>query len=258
MHIKKIVTHGGHFHADEMSALALLLLLFPDTPYDRTYTPTPEDFEDPTVIVMDIGRRYEPHLNNYDHHQDASLPASNMLILKHFVTEGREADLLREYLFQYISDNDTGLVVENQNGIVSPPTISGIIRACNNLPPDIAEKTALNIAYSATWAYLEMAKKRIAGEEMWAKTIRPFPGVVVHDSLDHIVGWSDLAKKDDVIFLIDHNPRGGWQMTSRDSKTWPIPEHPDQTFLHNSRFIAAYPTLEVALEHAESILNNAT
>ena len=85
--IKKIVTHAGTFHADELCALALLHTMFPDAPVERTYTPSEEDFQDPEVWVLDIGRRYEPELNNFDHHHDAELPATNMLVLRHFLPD---------------------------------------------------------------------------------------------------------------------------------------------------------------------------
>ena len=49
--MKKIVTHAGTFHADELCAIATLRLLYPGIPVERTYTPTPEDFSDPRETV---------------------------------------------------------------------------------------------------------------------------------------------------------------------------------------------------------------
>lgn len=35
--MKKILTHAGTFHADEISAIALLLLVYPGAEVTRTY-----------------------------------------------------------------------------------------------------------------------------------------------------------------------------------------------------------------------------
>lgn len=251
--ISKIITHEGTFHADELSGVALLLILFPGTPVERTYTPSEADFNDPSVVILDIGRRYEPELNNYDHHQDAGLPASNMLILKHFLVlkEGRLAFLLEKYMFDYISAVDTGKVVENENGKVSPPTISGIIRSMNSLPKN-AFNHALDVMFAAVWGQLESATARIKTEDLWEK-VEIRGKVAIHDSPEFLVGWQDLAIDQGINYLVTPNLRGGYQVTSRDSKVFPTPPHPTQTFLHNSKFIASYPTLQEAIDHAVSL-----
>lgn len=177
MTISKIVTHAGTFHADELSAIALLQILFgPKIPVERTFTPTNEDFNDPTVFVLDIGRRYEPELNNYDHHQDASLPASNMLILSHFLTpnDPKLASLLEKYLFGYISDTDTGKIVEGSDAI---PTISGIIRSCNNLPiiPELQFRAALEVMTTIVSAQIETCRHQIIFWYAVVKILDNFP-----------------------------------------------------------------------------------
>ena len=249
--IKKIITHDGTFHADEISGVALLLRLFPGVPVERTYTPSEEDFADPSVIVLDIGRRYEPGQSNFDHHQSPELPAANMLILRHFFSleNPRLSELLEKHFFEYISDVDTGKVVE---GVATPPTINSVIRCCNNLPKETGFQTALGIMSAALDAQIETAKRRIASEEIW-KTVSISGQVAVHDSPDFIVGWHELAEESGVNFLVTPNLRKGYQITSRDSKAYPIPTDPRQTFLHNSRFIAAYETREDAIAHAESL-----
>lgn len=247
----KIVTHSGTFHADEISAIALLLHLFPGTPVERTYTPTEQDFGDPSVFVLDIGRRYQPELNNYDHHQDASLPAANMLVLRNFLApqKPRLAELLEKHFFSYISRVDVGEIVENPN---TPPTISGIIRACNNLPEDIAFDTALSIVSQALHAQMATALRRIESETLWL-SVKQFGTVAVWDDPRHIAGWHELAEESGVNFLVTPNARGGYQITSRDSKQFPIPADPRQTFRHNSGFLAAYATLQDAYNHALEI-----
>lgn len=65
---KRIVTHTGKAHRDEFYTCCLILSQYPTVQIDRR-EPTPEELEDPEVIVLDIGGRHEPEKNNFDHHQ---------------------------------------------------------------------------------------------------------------------------------------------------------------------------------------------
>lgn len=272
--IKKIVTHAGTFHADEVSAVALLLYLFPNTLVERTYTPSEEDFADPEVVVIDIGRRFEPELLNFDHHQDTELPASNMLVLDHFfeLLPKGAAEYLQENLFEYISEVDCGTIIEQINDpysgcgveadnsyghgieLTGVPTISSIIRACNNLHESLGWPIAMQTMGNVLQTYLAAGKKYVETAARWIGEVEKRRGnFAIFDSEDYLVGWETPAEKDSIIYLINRNKRGGYQITSRDSKRYPIPAHPSQTFLHNSGFIASYPTLEAAIEHAETL-----
>lgn len=65
---KRIVVHGGGAHADEVVSAMLAIARVPITRIDRR-DPTEEELKDPSVLVLDVGMRYEPGLNNFDHHQ---------------------------------------------------------------------------------------------------------------------------------------------------------------------------------------------
>lgn len=257
--MKKILTHAGTFHADEISAVALLLSVYPGAQVTRTYdAETVKAAQaDQNTFVVDIGRQYQPGMLNFDHHQDANLPASNTLVLDHLVKnqiiQERQAELLEKYFFYYISQVDCGQVVEKAG---ATPTISGIIRACNNLPEDTAFDAALGIMRSALDAQLATIDRRIESEPIWhGLEISGKHGAfyVIHDNAKHIVGWHELAEESNVQYLVTPNARGGYQITSRDSELWPIPPHPSQTFRHNSGFLAAYPTIQDCVNHLSAI-----
>jgi hypothetical protein len=56
--------------------------MHPGVVIERRETVTPEELDDPGVVVFDTGRRHEPDLNNFDHHQfDESAPPSCALSL---------------------------------------------------------------------------------------------------------------------------------------------------------------------------------
>ena len=45
--------------------------------------PTAEDLADLETYVVDVGMDYSPERNNFDHHQDRSLPCAFHLVMKH-------------------------------------------------------------------------------------------------------------------------------------------------------------------------------
>lgn len=248
---KKIVTHAGTFHADELCAIAHILRIYPNLEIERTFTPSQEDMNDPDVIVLDIGRVYDAEKANFDHHQDGSLPASNLLVAKHIL---RADDIpvmriLNEKFMRYISDVDTGVILKKPG---DAPTISHIIAAFNSIDAPNAFDMALNVMSAALEAQFASAHKQVRGEQLW-QAAEKRGKVAVHDSTEYIVDWGVLAEKEGINYLVTPNQRGGYQIASRDSQQFPIPPDPRQTFRHNSGFIAAYATVEDAIEHAMSL-----
>lgn len=62
-----ILTHPGSAHKDEFIACCMLLA-HASAPIIRR-EPVEADFADPATLVLDVGHRHEPALNNFDHHQ---------------------------------------------------------------------------------------------------------------------------------------------------------------------------------------------
>ena len=214
--------------------------------FERKFQVSEFELADPEIIVIDMGRSYDPDLGNFDHHQDPNLPASNLLILRHFVPEGRFRDLLEQYLFQYISDCDLG--GEKSNA----PTLTSIIRGLNNLKQTNSYDLAFRAAQTALLSAIATAESRIESEGRWAE-VEKIGKVAITDSTQHIVGWHELAETDGVLLLVTPNQRGGYQITSRSTDIFVVPEDSRQTFRHNSGFLAAYATKEDAIDHAMSI-----
>ena len=83
----KIITHNGAFHADEVFAVAMLMQA--NSCFDATVIRTRDIAiiaaaqNDPKQYVVDVGGVYTPNINNYDHHQDLSLPSAAGLIYQH-------------------------------------------------------------------------------------------------------------------------------------------------------------------------------
>ena len=65
-----IVTHPGRPHKDDFLACALLLYHYRDCNITIVRRdPEVVDLTNPDVFVVDVGGKYEPAYNNYDHHQ---------------------------------------------------------------------------------------------------------------------------------------------------------------------------------------------
>ena len=67
----KIGTHYGVFHADEVSAVALLKVFFPSVKFEVTRLPHQSSEEELSQfdLVIDIGRVLDPEKGRFDHHQ---------------------------------------------------------------------------------------------------------------------------------------------------------------------------------------------
>lgn len=71
--IDYILIHPGNFHTDDALCVGMASHI---TGVAQVYRrePTKEELEDVRVLVLDVGGKHEPHLNNFDHHQ---LPKDN-------------------------------------------------------------------------------------------------------------------------------------------------------------------------------------
>lgn len=247
---KKVVTHAGTFHADEILACATIRYFTGSAQkldVIRTFEVS-EYLADPEVCVLDIGRQYDPPTGNFDHHQDAELPASNILILRYLLPKGRLRDIMEEYLYSYVSGCDKG--GEKLTGV---PTLTSIIRGLNNIKDnDWGFQCAYDVCYNAVMSAHLTAEARVESEDRWAE-VEKIGKVAITDSTQHIVGWHELAETDGILMLVTPNQRGGYQIASRSTDVFVIPEDSRQTFRHNSGFLAAYATKEDAVNHAMSL-----
>lgn len=84
--MKKLVSHLPPRHLDDFLALSVLKTIFKDAEIEYLHPQKiPEKyFENQDIILIDIGYRHNPSLNNFDHHQDINLPCSLSLVLKKF------------------------------------------------------------------------------------------------------------------------------------------------------------------------------
>lgn len=254
--ISKIITHAGAFHADEVLAVAILRQFGIAAPVERKFQVSSEELADPEVLVLDVAQHFEPTLGNFDHHHDRNLSATNVLIADWLVGEGEMSAEVRENLqdfLGYVSDVDRGVIPGG--GIAA--SFNGIIRSLN--PADLGQSTtafegAVNLAQQIIAAQFAVAERAVADAHIWAGLERMADGkVAVQLDTYQLAGWKEIAEKEGVEYLVTPNPRGGWQIISRDSIVFNIPVDGRQSFRHNSGFLAVYSSKEDALAHATEI-----
>lgn len=82
-----IFTHGGTAHRDEVLACAVILAKEHGSGLNwfirRVSVLEPDDVTSLDYVV-DIGGIYAPEARRFDHHQDSTLPASIVLVMRHF------------------------------------------------------------------------------------------------------------------------------------------------------------------------------
>ena len=246
--IRKIVTHGGAFHADEITAIETFKIFTGlDIPVERVFKVSEEDLLDPTVLVLDIGGVFDIVNSVIDHHQNKDLPATNALILCIVCEEFKLLEKLSPF-YARISDIDRGL------RIAEPCEFNSIVRNFNSLENGF--ELASQFVRSALEALIATSVKAIEAETVWNELGTVLGGKVkVEPNGILMPDWKELANRDGVLLLASPNARGGWQLVSRDSNEINIPASPAQTFRHASGFMAVYESKEEALIHAKSFLS---
>lgn len=220
MDIQEIIVHPKTFQTDEVVGVALLRMLFPTL---RNVTikrllPSQRDLANPRVMVIDTGERYEPELNNFDHHQDKSLPCSSTLLWRHFCPEAtpEEKQIKRalDFLFfRSIDYHDRGISFAGRN------SIGEAISSMNFLPDGF--NLALSYAELTLRALIAKQKEVLPIRNFWhtgvsfggSSRLMVFPGYLSVSIREKVLRYAESKKK--ALFLL-----------------WPVSDEGDYHMLH--------------------------
>jgi uncharacterized UPF0160 family protein len=239
--IKKIITHNGQFHADEIFACALLQHVFGEIPIVRTRDLTIDDMNDPEIWVVDVGQVYNPELGLFDHHQSRELQASNMLVLSHL----NNISLIEDDLYSRLRNEFKSISIIDCTGYDEYEgfQLTSLIKSFNSL--DNGFQVALYLAKSFIMARSIDCLKAHESRELFDN------GTILHDRVrvcdKFPLFWKSYAECD---FLVSMDQNGKWCLHSRDSKEFPILPTGKEKFLHTGKFIAVYASKEDAVEAA--------
>lgn len=191
---------------------------------------------------------------NFDHHQKENIRSTNVLILEHFCEDTFLEMELKRTIFNYVDEVDRGNIVEFRDH--NYPTINAIVRNFNGM--DGGFDMALDVCRLTLKGAINSAQKVIKGRKDW-ESVEINGQIAITHSSEHIVGWQQMAEKENVMCLICPNPRqeNSYSIVSRNSDLFTIPkaENIGQSFCHANGFIAAYDSLSQAVNHAKSLLS---
>ncbi len=119
--MKTIITHNGSFHTDEVFAIALFLLAFPNEEWQVIRT-RETDLLGSADCVIDVGGIYDPKNRRFDHHQEGGAgERQNGILYASFGLVWKEYGLALcggvEKAFQSIDTNLVAPIDAHDNGI---------------------------------------------------------------------------------------------------------------------------------------------
>lgn len=291
---KKIVTHSGNFHADEIFACATLSIYYKGA-IEIVRSRDPKVWEEGD-IVLDVGSEYDEERNRFDHHQEGyalarenGIPyASFGLIWRIFgekvVGSASAARIIDERLVQPIDAGDNGIETYTKHRDVAPYLISDVIGAFR--PGWDEERTsdegfheALAVAQQVLAreiilarseeegarrteeAYVQAEDKRIVvldNHYHWYHVLssHPEPLYVVKPNRGSGGEWKIEAVRDDTHSFKNRKDMPIAWAGKKDGELASISGVADAIFCHNKRFIAIAGSKEGALALARRAVNN--
>ncbi len=287
--MKEIIigTHNGTFHADEVFAIATVLLLFPKAEVTRIDRRDHEALSKCTLRI-DIGEKYNPPKGDFDHHQEGGAGArengkqlaSFGLIWKtfgHKLCGSAVADIVDKRLVQAIDATDIG--DSPINGVAGVVTVSSIIKIFNPIPFDneIDEYSefmeAISLAQLIVKKYIARIKAELRSRNpvITAAQNAEDPRILV---LKEACSWKGIVTSRFprvLLAVFPDNRTKDWRIQIVSKNRFELPKEwagksydalvkatgiEDVTFCHNSRYIAGAKTYESAIKLAKLALSS--
>jgi uncharacterized UPF0160 family protein len=278
-------THDGRFHADEIFALAVLNLFYPDLEIVRSRD---ENVYKNADIIVDVGHIYDPENLIFDHHQrsftlkrKSGIPyASFGLVWKHYgellCGSSEASEHIDSLIVQAIDAEDNGIdIYETKIEGVGFHTLSDIIESF--VPRHIADDDKVQIGFdrALNFAISYMIKQIKLAKELFevalpnirnAIKVAEDPRILTFKKFDKT--WLNFISRESekALFVIFPTHRNTWAIRSVPKKgkkfeyfklmpvEWggrqkdfaEISEVQDALYCHNGCFLAESDSLEGA------------
>jgi len=287
--IEQIIVHPGIFHADDVFAAVAASIIAPKAAIIRK-DPTPDELDNPNIIVLDIGFRYDPSKNCFDHHQPMYSPGDVISRPRHpkhamaafglfWETHGanvvKAADPKCEFPEEVATAIKERLVVHidaEDNGILPPNyTVSLAISRINREPGKPDDK--FEIAFHEA----KLTLLREIAYQAFSKASEKKVQELIDSTQDHILRfdgflpWKEQASEaPHILFASYPSLRGGWVLeccpppNKPTAQKIPIPmwaiqdeklrEEFNITFAHSNQFLAVCKSEADVLRLAEELI----
>jgi len=259
--IRKIITHDGVFHTDEVFAVALIQLVEDQCIIERTREITEDDYNDSTIAVVDVGGRYQPELNNFDHHQNTEevkdYSAFGLVAMKYLpkYIYGNA-----EYVQQVISNINQNLVIpidKWDNGLIQKNVPDDIIplqqvfRVIQDIGDVSTFKVAVYMAQQMIKGYVRTASKTVDADIVWNRKKIVDKNIAVFG--DFCMIWKIKSKGTTIKYAVWPEDSDIFVVSTVDSVEHPIADYNTRSriFLHKAKFIAKYSKLQDAIDCAK-------
>jgi uncharacterized UPF0160 family protein len=218
----KILTHSGNFHPDEVMAVAALrIFLGNEVKVVRTRDVSMIQSKSPDDIVLDVGLKYDPSQNLFDHHQEGGAGkrdngisyASFGLVWKEYGEQicgsKRCADTIEEKLVLAIDAGDNGVdTYQKANKNFKPYLLEGAL--ISFLPTWLEKDKSIDDAFMKAVTFGQLVLQReiakatafIEGENEVEKAYQSAEDkrLIV---LDNNYSWRDvLVKYPEPLFVV--------------------------------------------------------
>ena len=235
----KASTHNGRFHADEIFALAVLKLVYPDLEIVRSRDQNVYKTAD---IIVDVGHVYDPDNLIFDHHQrsftlkrESGIPyASFGLVWKQYgellCGSSKTSEYIDNVIVQAIDADDNGIdIYETKIDGVGFHTLSDIIESFVPRHVDEDDKVQVGFNRALNFAISYMKKQVKLAKELFevalpnirnAIKVAEDPRILVFQMFDKT--WLKFISREskEALFVIFPTHRSTWAIRSipRDGK----------------------------------------
>lgn len=253
--MKKVVTHNGSFHPDDVFAVATLQLVFGVENIEVIRSRSPKDFERADIVV-DVGMVYDPEKGRFDHHQsdgpirENGLPyAAFGLVWKEFGEQlcgSKEISRkIEERIIQPIDAGDNGVALfELKSFEVSPIEIQDVIFSYHPVGDSTNDEFDKNFILAADFARNYLARKisKATYSETQKKKAEKIYEQATDKSLiviEEHISKSCFIKFEDTLVVVSplNDEEGRWKVTT-------LPVDKNNMFAHRVLFPQSWASLE--------------
>lgn len=266
MENKLIYTHGSKknwvFHADELTAIAMLIILKPAHYTIKRVGHQTKEFPNADYII-DIGREYEPKEGKFDHHQWEGGLSSAGLIAKHLdVTPETHPSLAR--LVNKVDRNDVGIEMATEF------EYSRIISLFNQNSTDEDLQTrvfyaALDLAKITVNALIKKDLESIETTKLIKELLgKQHPTATTLEFPHYLAGWQSQINGEltpNIQHVIWPTDAEEWniQVAPLKAKEYglygkKLPLHDSMEFVHANGFFGVSLTKDTLLEYIDNIV----
>lgn len=223
--MQKVVTHNGGFHADDVFAVATLQLHFGVENVEVVRT-RDEAIITSGDIVVDVGGKYDPESQRFDHHQNGApirengIPyAAFGLVWKHYgeqVAGSKDAaEVIERRLVVPIDAGDNGVsLYEQKNPDFSPATVQDIIGL---MKPVWGSEEDMDERFTAACTFMRevlVRAKEHAGADLKEATLAQNIYESATDKRilisDEGISPSFYTDRDEVLLVVCPDENGNW------------------------------------------------